>query len=151
MTATETHAATAGRTLGRRQLLRYGGLTGVAAIGAAVASPVTPAQARHRDRVRPAPRPIPGGIELPGGAVIHVFAPGPPDITLPYTGVHLQGLDVEPSVMTDFSGFTALAFHVGSATDGDGQRYLLETDMRAYQGTYVAQDGVSRHGSFAFV
>lgn len=151
MAATETHEATAGRTIDRRQLLRYGGLTGVAAIGAAVASPVGSAQARHRDRPRPAPRPIPGGIELPGGTVIHVFAPGPPDITLPYTGVQLQGLDVEPSVMTDFSGFTAVAFHVGSATDGDGKRYSLETDMRAYQGTYVAQDGVSRHGSFAFV
>jgi hypothetical protein len=142
---------TTGRKIDRRQLLRYGGLTGAAAIGSAVASPVTSAQARHRERVRPAPQPIPGGIELPGGVVIHVFAPGPSDITLPYTGVQLQGLDVEPSVMTDFSGFTAVAFHVGSATDGDGKRYLLETDMRAYQGTYVAKDGVSRHGSFAFV
>jgi hypothetical protein len=132
-------------------LLRYGGLTGAAAIGATAAAPVAEAQAHRGGRVRPAPKPIPGGIELPGGDLIHVFAPGPSDITLPYTGVQLQGLDVEASVMTDFSGFTALAFHVGSATDGDGKRYLLETDMRAYRGTYVAQDGVSRHGSFPFV
>ena len=151
MTVTRRPSMTTGRKIDRRQLLRYGGLTGAAAIGSAVASPVTSAQARHRDRARPAPRPISGGIELPSGAVIHVFAPGPSHITLPYTGVQLQGLDVEPSVMTDFSGFTALAFHVGLAIDGDGKRYLLETDMRACQGTYVAQDGVSRHGSFAFV
>ena len=151
MTATGTPSTIAGRTINRRQLLRYGGLTGAAAIGATVASPVTEATADRGGRVRPAPEPIPGGFELPGGAVIHVFAPGPSDITLPYTGVQLQGLDVEPRVMTDFSGFTALAFHVGLAIDGDGKRYLLETDMRACQGTYVAQDGVSRHGSFAFV
>jgi hypothetical protein len=151
VTATRTPATPAGHAIDRRLLLRYGGLTGAAAIGTTVASPVTSAQARHRDRVLPAPKPIPGGSALPDGSMIHVFAPGPSQITLPYTGVKLQGLDVEPSVITDFSGFTALAFHVGSATDGDGKRYLLETDLRAYRGTYVAQDGVSRHGSFAFV
>ena len=69
---------------------------------------------------------------------IHVFAPGPPDVTLPFTGIQLQGLDVEPSVITDYKGVTALAFHAGTATGSDGRRYNLETDMRAMEGTYVA-------------
>ena len=44
---------------------------------------------------------------------------GPEDVTLPFTGLTLQGLEVEPSVITDYRGFTALAYHpcwAGSAT-----------------------------------
>jgi hypothetical protein len=138
--------------ISRRQLLTYGAFTGAAA----TVGPVLPAQASeshaHRlPRVLPAPKPIPGGIELPDGTVIHVFAPGPPDITLPFTGVQLQGLDVEPSLITDYRGVTALAFHVGTATGSDGKRYDLETDMRAMEGTYIAENGTRQHGLFAFI
>ena len=52
-----------------------------------------------------------------------------------------MGLDVEPSVITDYTGVTALAFHVGTATGSDGRRYDLETDIRAMEGTYIAEDG----------
>ncbi|HET9558969.1 MAG TPA: hypothetical protein VFS70_17665 [Actinomycetota bacterium] len=104
------------------------------------------AHAHGLPRVLPAPKPIPGGIQIPGGPLIHVFAPGPEGLTLPFTGVQLMGLDVEPSVITDYRGVTALAFHVGTATGSDGRRYNLETDMRAMEGTYIAEDGSRRRG-----
>jgi hypothetical protein len=98
-------------------------------------------------RVLPAPKPIPGGIQIPGGPLIHVFVPGPDDVTLPFSGLQLQGLDVEPSVITDYRGFTALAYVAGS----DGRQYNLEADMRAMEGTYVAEDGSWQRGLFAFI
>jgi TAT (twin-arginine translocation) pathway signal sequence len=139
-------------TISRRQLLKYGAVTGAAA----TVGPVLPAQASaahaHRlPRVLPAPKPIPGGIQIPGGPLIHVFPPGPTDITLPFTGLTLFGLDVEPSVITDRKGFTALAFHVGTAIGSDGKQYDLETDMRAMEGTYVAENGTRQRGLFAFI
>jgi hypothetical protein len=78
-----------------------------------------------------------------------VFGPG--DVTLPFTGSPLQGLNVEPSTITDYSGFTAVAFHVGTATGTDGRRYDLENDIRAFVGSYVATDGTRRFGTFAFI
>jgi hypothetical protein len=72
-------------------------------------------------------------------------------VTLPFSGVQLQGLDIEPSVITNYAGTTAVAFHVGRAVGSDGARYNLETDMRAIQGTHVAADGSRRHGTFGFV
>jgi hypothetical protein len=101
-------------------------------------------------RVLPAPNPIPGGIELAPGVVIHVFAPGDPTVTLPFTGVVLQGFDVEPCTITDFNGSTAVAFHVGTAQASDGTTYNLETDIRAFEGEYIA-DGAVRRGSFALI
>ena len=47
------------------------------------------------------PKPIPGGIQIPDGPLIHVFAPGPVDLGF-------QGEDVEPNTITDFSGFSAM-------------------------------------------
>ena len=73
------------------------------------------------------------------------------DITLPFTGVTLQGLDVEPSTLTDFHGASAVAFHVGEAKGSDGHTYNLETDIRVMEGKYVAVDGTTRHGSFALI
>jgi hypothetical protein len=84
------------------------------------------------------------------GVVIHVFGPGDPAVTLPFTGITLQGLDVEPSTIADFNGSTAVAFHVGTARASDGKTYNLETDIRAFEGEYVV-DGVSHRGSFALV
>ncbi len=98
----------------------------------------------------PPPDPIPGGIELAPGQVIHVFGPGDPEVTLPFTGVTLQGFDVEPGTITDFRGSSAVAFHVGTARGHDGTMYNLETDMRALEGEYVV-DGETYRGSFAFV
>jgi hypothetical protein len=104
-----------------------------------------------------APEPIPGGADLSGfGLVppydfIHVFAPGPARTVLPFSGVVLQGLDVEPSTVTDFHGATAMAYHVGEAKGSDGRTYYLETDMRIMDGEYVAMDGKRRRGSFALI
>jgi hypothetical protein len=46
---------------------------------------------------------------------------------------------------------TALAFHAGTATGSDGKQYNLETDMRAMEGTYIAEDGSRHRGLFAFM
>jgi hypothetical protein len=39
----------------------------------------------------------------------------------------------------------------GEATGSDGKKYLLETDMRAFKGTYKDANGMERTGTFAFV
>ena len=108
----------------------------------------------NHGRTLPAPKPIPGGLEIglpPPYDLIHVFPPGPENITLPFTGGTLQGLNVEPSTLTDFHGASAVAFHVGEAKGSDGHTYNLETDIRVMQGKYVAVDGSTRHGSFALI
>ena len=84
------------------------------------------------------------------GAVIHVFGAGDPAVTLPFTGITLQGLDVEPATITDFNGSTAVAYHVGTARANDGRTYNLETDIRAFDGEYLSEGNVHR-GSFALV
>jgi hypothetical protein len=137
-------------TLTRRAVVR--GAAGAAAGLASAAAVPWSAEAhgeRHREPVPP--EPIPGGIALSPERVIHVWAPGPTEITLPFTGVALQGLDVEPTTIRDFKGFSAVAFHVGSAVAGDGTRFNLETDVRTFQGVYVDSTGTRRFGTFAFV
>ena len=150
MTANEI-TGDARQGISRRRILRYGVAGAATATAAAFVPGTHPAYASGTPQVLPAPRPIPGGLELPDGSVIHVFPPGPPSVTLPFTGVQLQGLDHDPSVITDYAGFTALAFHVGAATGNDGASYNLETDMRVMSGRYVAADGSLRRGVFAFV
>jgi hypothetical protein len=138
--------------INRRRFLTAAGT----ATGAGVASLAWPpvgvaAQPQFsRRRVLPAPNPIPGGIELEGGFVIHVFAPGDPSVTLPFTGITLEGFDVEPSTITDFDGSSAVAYHVGTARGSDGRSYNVETDMRAFEGEYIVE-GEVRRGSFALV
>src|SRR5262245_6774000 len=111
----------------------------------------------NHNRTLPAPKPIAGGSDLSGLGLgppydfIHVFPPGPVGIVLPFSGVELQGLNVEPSTLTDFHGATAVAFHVGEARGSDGHTYNLETDIRVMEGKYVAVDGTTRHGSFALI
>ena len=147
-----TYEDSGSRQVARRNVLRYGTGAAAAVVAGTVASaaPASAGRAHPADRsprVLPAPQPIPGGLD----ADLHVFAPGPRSVTLPYSGAQLQGLDVEPSVLTDYAGFTALAFHVGTAIGSDGSRYNLETDMRAYRGQYRAADGTRRRGAFGFV
>jgi hypothetical protein len=103
-----------------------------------------------RDRVVP-PKPIPGGIQIPDGPLIHVWAAGDPSVTLPFSGGTLMGFDVDPCTITDFQGFSAVAFHAGTAVGSDGATYNVETDMRAYRGTYLAADGSRRAASFALI
>jgi hypothetical protein len=139
--------------LDRRGFLRAAAGTATAAgIAGSVAWPSRSAAAARRGHsTAPAPKPIPGGLLFPDQPLIHVFAPGDPAVTLPFTGTVLQGFDVEPSTILDFSGFSAVAYHVGTATGSDGRTYNLETDMRAFQGDYVDAAGTRRHGTFGFV
>ena len=115
------------------------------------------AQADHigHDEPLPEPKPIPGGIDLsdfglvPPYDFIHEFLPGPKGVVLPFTKVVLEGLNVEPSTITDFDGATALAYHVGKAKGSDGKTYNLETDFRVMKGKYVSVEGTRRQGTFA--
>jgi hypothetical protein len=91
-----------------------------------------------------APVPIPGGIQIPEGPLIHVFAPGPVDLGF-------MGEDVEPNTITNFEGFSALAYVAGTATDADGNTYAMFNDMRVFQGTYVSADDSVLSGTFAFI
>jgi hypothetical protein len=96
----------------------------------------------------PAPKPIPAGETIPG-LVIHELLAGPENIVLPFTGLQLIGLNVEPSTITDFNGVTALAYHTGTATDSNGILYNLETDIRVMEGEYIGEDGNRHRGAFA--
>jgi hypothetical protein len=139
--------------LTRRAVVR--GAAGAAA-GFASAVAVPQAARAHPEgragRRQPVPpEPIPGGIELAPDQVIHVWAPGPPELTLPFTGATLQGFDTEPTTIKDFKGFAAVAFHAGTARAGDGTPYDFETDVRAFQGTYIDRTGTRRYGTFGFI
>jgi hypothetical protein len=107
---------------------------------------------RHRHAVVVPPKPIPAVVTLPNGTQIHVGPPaGDPTVTLPFSHTTLRGFDVDPSTITDFRGFSALAFHVGTATGSDGATYDLETHMTVEQGGYIASDGIRRFGTFSFI
>ena len=90
------------------------------------------------------PVPIPGGLVLP--PQIHVFAPGP-------VNQGFQGVDVEPSVITNYQGFSAIGFPggFGTAKDNNGNSYDVATDVRVFHGEYVSADGTHHRGTFAFI
>jgi hypothetical protein len=140
-------------SLDRRTFLKGASVTAVAGAAAPLLgmAPAGASEARSGSRAAVLPTPIPGGIDLGDGNVIHVWAPGPTSVTLPFTGGTLGGEDVEPATITDFEGVSAVAFHVGTAKGSNGVTYNLETDMRAYKGRYVGVDGEVHEGSFGFV
>jgi hypothetical protein len=141
-----THHVAFGR-LNRRHAL----LSGAAALAGATFMQPTFVEASTDDHKQPQPPPRPIAATFPG-TPFHVLAPGPNSLMLPFSGSVPQGLDVDPSVMTDFDGFTALAYPVGSARGSDGKTYNLEGDMRLFTGTYVPFSGGSpRSGTFGFV
>jgi len=128
-----------------------GAASAAAGLAGAVAVPATAVGGVERGRELVPPVPIPGGFELAPGQVIHVWAPGSSDVTLPFSGSTLQGLDTEPTTIRDFNGFAAVAFHAGTATAADGTVYDFETDVRAFQGVYIDAANIRRAGSFGFV
>ena len=141
---------------GRRSFL----LSAAGAVAAGIATAPSRAEAsdasfgflhapEHLRPPLPAPKPILGGTEFLPFPLIHELFPGPETITLPFTLVTLQGLNVEPSTITDFHGVTVLAYHVGTATGNDGTKYNLETDIRVMKGEYIAENGERREGTFA--
>jgi hypothetical protein len=80
-----------------------------------------------------------------------VWAPGPSDVTLPFAGAQRQGLDVESTTIKDFKGFFCGGVARRHGDGRDGTRYDLETDIRAFQGTYIDRTGTRRFGTFAFI
>jgi hypothetical protein len=95
------------------------------------------------------PKPIPGGIDVGDGNLIHVYD-------------YSQGF--EPATITDFRGFVGIHHLRGEGTvtkggDGDGiatpaatgDRLSYDTDMRFMQGTYVGEDGQEHEGTFGFI
>lgn len=146
-----SHRIASRATFDRRQfLLASAGALAGAGLGATVIRPQS-TEAHPRLPFLPEPQPIPGGTQIPGGPFLHVFLPGPAGLTLPHTGLVLEGLDTEPSTITDFNGVTALAYLVGTARGSDGREYNLEVDIRPYEGTYIAADGSQQTGSFTFI
>lgn len=98
-----------------------------------------------------APKPIPGGLQVKDGPLIHVLPPGPAGMQLPYTKLGLRGLNVEPSTLTDIDGLVARAYIIGKAAGSDGREYDLEVDIGPFRGVYVGEDGQRHEGSFAFI
>jgi hypothetical protein len=137
--------------LDRRRFLQAAAGAAAAAGAGSLARPESSAASVRVHDTGPAPKPIPGGLQFPDAPFIHVFAPGDPAVTLPFTKTVLQGLDVELTTILDYSGFAAVAYHVGTATGDNGTTYDLETDMRAFQGGYVDSTGTRRDGTFAFI
>jgi hypothetical protein len=123
-------------------------IAGAALLGPGAALAADEEEQQFRPLPLPQPKPISGGL-APG---LHVFGPGPTDSTLPFSHFQLMGLDVEPAVITDYSGFTALVYPVGTAHSSDGKQYNLEGDMRFFSGMYVpAGSSTPRRGTFGFV
>ena len=93
------------------------------------------------------PLPIPGGSIFDVGLpLLHVFAPGPP--LLGY-----QGINVEPSTITNFKGLSMITEDYtlsATARGSDGSKYLLGTDMRVMKGTYRTATG-DHEGTFCFI
>jgi hypothetical protein len=95
------------------------------------------------------PQPIPHTIATPFGTTIHHFFPGPVEGVDPVTG-H------DPSEIFDFSGVIAQTDLLlsGTGTDlntGDSAPYDFHTDMRFMKGQFVAADGNTHKGAFAFI
>jgi len=136
--------------LGRRQLL-VGTGAAAAVIGAGGAVGRTrPATAAALQRALPAPLPIPGGVDAPSVGFIHIFLPGPEGAVTPFFRIPALGLDVEPSTLTDYRGFTTFAVLAGQAEGSDGNTYNVEFDVRVMRGVYIAEDGSRQRGTFAF-
>jgi hypothetical protein len=124
---------------------------GAAGVGLVLGSSAKPLFAdEEADRACPGePQPIPHTIATPFGTTIHFFLPGKVEGVDPNTG-H------DPSVITDFSGVIAVADLnlSGIGTDlntGASAPYDFHTDMRFMKGKFVAADGKTHRGAFAFI
>jgi hypothetical protein len=95
------------------------------------------------------PKPIPGGLDLGDGRVIHIYNPKSGQ---------------EPSTITDFRGFVGVshARSEGTVTKGGGAGgfgaptatgdcLVYNANMRFMQGHYVGEDGEEHNGTAAFI
>lgn len=108
-------------------------------------APVLAQPAAAGTRLPPRPVPIAGGDVLGPPKYpaypIRQFLPGPDKKSQ-------DGVAAEPNGITSFRGLVALAYTVGKATDSTGRTYRAETDIRLYQGDYVAKNGRHARGTF---
>lgn len=118
------------RALSRRSLL---GAIGVAGVGAATSGLWLPALAEAGGPGAGTPRPIPGTLD---GTPFHVNLPGP---------------GAEPSTITDFNGFSAIADIVGTGVGTGGTGLTFDADMRFMSGVFQGTDGRIHRGTFGFV
>jgi len=107
----------AGQPTGRNHAFAFHGhFVNVASVGAA--RWLNSDEGKHSEEqhvsILPQPVPIPGGINLP--PVIHVFAP--------------SDLDTEPTVITNFKGFSALAYPTGTNAARDNEWEFLRCIKR---------------------
>lgn len=138
-----------------------GGVGAAAAVGTAatlggvapaLASPSHHHHARHVFSNRPAPNAIEQSVEGGGPApfdFIHWLLPGPPGATTQILELPAFGLDVDPSTVGDYRGFTTYAVLAGEATDRRGNNYDVELDVRVMDGEYKV-DGHRYFGTFGF-
>jgi hypothetical protein len=148
--------------VGRRELLSGAGAAAVAGAAGVLGTPGSAQAAnyrhRHHHHVKPIPSPIdaviPSGIPgLPPGSPlenIHWLLPGPVGSATPVIGLPGFGLDVDPSTVGDYKGFTAYAVVAGEAKGSDGNTYACEFDVRVMDGIYKAEDGSIHRGTYGF-
>ena len=123
--------------IGRRRFLQ--GAAGVA--GAVAGAGILAPAIGQAGVTSPEPNPIPGGTDVPGLGLFHLFFPG-------------KGL--EPSTITDFNGFVGIAevggTGIGTDTPEDPEVGLIfDVDLRFMHGKYIGKDGKKRVGTFGFV
>jgi hypothetical protein len=78
------------------------------------------------------PLPLPGGDIASGYGLYNQFFPGPPGAVPPF-----DPINADPQGITNFRGVTAMGYTSGPATDGHGNKYVVITDIRVYQGEYI--------------
>jgi hypothetical protein len=78
------------------------------------------------------PIPLPGGDIAPPYGLYNQFFPGPPNTTPPF-----DPMNADPHGITNFRGVTAMGYTSGTATDNQGKKYIVITDIRVYHGEYV--------------
>lgn len=132
------------RTVSRRRLMQAAaGATGLVVGG----TPWRHGPVRAGQGEAAMPRPIPGGIHLGDGRVIHIFRPEPGQ---------------EQSTITDFRGFVGSSEVRGegivtkggvgtNATAVTGDRLVYQANLRFMQGHYLADDGEVHAGTAAFI
>jgi hypothetical protein len=131
--------------LTRRQLLKAGAVTTALALGSSFGHSSVLWAGPTQGGAPIEPVPIPGGTPELGGA-FHVFGPA-----------LIDPIDAEPATITDFNGFSGLAFISGTVTRTNtktGEERTLpyvESDMRFMKGVFRGTDGRRRQGAFAFV
>jgi len=123
--------------LSRRRFIR--GAAGVAGTAAAFGSGLLRPTLAFAGN--PKPRPVPGGLDVPGLGHFDVWVPGKGN---------------EPSTITDFRGDVAVADILGTGTGTDNPDdpavgLIFDADMRFMQGEFVALNGKTYEGTFGFI